>query len=252
MIDNTMKIKQSQGLALPVILLLLLVMTILGVTSLSSSTLQERMAAGQRLREVAFNFAETTLREGELHVELIAKDIRKRESLSFQSSNDPDFSFFGEDDPLTNPFWEFGFPSLDPNSPNLGDSCTGGYCTPLEFDNSATPATVERWLDATVWADAKRHRVLESFTAAQLAQQDMAEAPKYIIEFLGQHPLQDEIGGPSTAKTKCTDNPGAPNDSYPYCIRDPYFFRITARSVAGIGGRTSVVMLQSTVIVEQL
>ena len=246
-----MKTKQNQGLALPVILLLLLVMTILGVTSLSSSTLQERMAAGQRLREIAFNLAETTLREGEVHAKSIASQIRV-DPLTTQSGTT--FTFFSADfNSSTNPFWEPGFPSL--SQANSGDKCTGGYCTPIEFDSTeevtgVAPANIERWLDATVWADPERHRVLEAFDEGQLAEQDMAEAPKYIIELLGQLPLQQTEGEPNSVAVKC-EIKTVPNDGYPYCRRDPYFFRITARAVSGIGARTSVVMLQSTIVVEQ-
>ena len=246
-----MKTKQNQGLALPVILLLLLVMTILGVTSLSSSTLQERMAAGQRLREIAFNFAETTLREGEIHAKSIAGQIREG-TLTTQAGTD--FTFFSTDfNNLNNPFWKLGFPSL--SQANSGDNCTGGYCTPIEFDSTeevtgVAPDNIERWLDATVWADPERHRVLEAFDAGQLAEQDMAEQPKYIIELLGQLPLQTQEGNPSSVDVKC-EVKTVPNDGYPYCIQDPYFFRITARAVSGIGGRTSVVMLQSTIVIDQ-
>ena len=249
--NNAMKTKINQGLALPVILLLLLVMTILGVTSLSSSTLQERMAAGQRLREIAFNFAETTLREGEIHAKSIASQIREG-TLSTQAG--ATFTFFSTDfNNLNNPFWKLGFPSL--SQVNAGDNCTGGYCTPIEFDSTeditgVAPANIERWLDATIWANPERHRVLEGFDEGQLAEQDMAEAPKYIIELLGQLPLQETEGEPNSVAVKC-EKKTVPNDGYPYCNKDPYFFRITARAVSGIGARTSVVMLQSTIVVEQ-
>lgn len=234
-----MKFKQNQGLALPIILILLLVMTILGVTSLSSSTLQERMAASQRLRQVAFNFAETTLREGENHAREIATEITE-DLLTTQGG--AQFRFFGGTVP--------GRPSVTDANP--GDTCTGGYCTPLEFDNSTTsPApTLERWLDATVWSNTERHRVLQGFTAADLAEQDIAEAPKYIIEFLGQLPVQETEGDPDSATTECTTLSTAITGTYPYCKRDPYFFRITARAITGVAGRESVVMLQSTIVVD--
>src|SRR5690606_3767551 len=56
---------RERGAVLIVALVLLLVMTILGVSSLSSTTLQERMAGNLRDSNLAFQAAEAALREGE-------------------------------------------------------------------------------------------------------------------------------------------------------------------------------------------
>lgn len=53
------------GAALVVALVFLLVMTVLGVTSMSTTTLQERMAGNFRDNHLAFQAAEAALREGE-------------------------------------------------------------------------------------------------------------------------------------------------------------------------------------------
>ena len=245
MVFKEMKRINNNGLALPIILILLLVMTILGVTALSNSSVQERMTASQQLRTLAFNFAETTLREAEEHAKDIAENIRTG-SLSTQSG--ATFRFFSLIEDLTaNPNWKVGFPSESEDNP--GDFCTGGYCTPVEHDSTGTKPTTERWMDASVWSDTEKHRVLSGFDADDLLEQDLAQAPQYIIEFLGQLPVQKTIGDPESAVTKCPSS-GAPNDGYPYCPNDPYFFRITSRVVSGSGGRESVVMLQSTVVVD--
>ena len=242
MILKEIKLTRNDGLALPVILVLLLVITILGVSSLSNSTVQERMTAGQQLRSLGFNFAETTLRQAENEVLEIFQDIREDE-LSTQSG--VPFRFFSTiDDKANNPDWRLGFPAI--GTPNPGDSCTGGYCTPIEHDLSGTNPTVERWNDPAIWADAERHRVLQGFTADELLEQDIAQTPQYIIEFLGQIPIQETAGNPESAE--CTEVPES--QMYPFCKKDPFFFRITSRVISGSGGRESVVMLQSTVIVE--
>ena len=49
--------------------------------------------------------------------------------------------------------------------------------------------------------------------------------------------------------------PGDPNFEpvvalYPFCTTDPLLFRITARATAGVGGRESTVLLQSTIVVD--
>ncbi len=53
------------GAVLVVSLLILLVMTILGVSSMGSTTLQERMANNNNQRQIAFQAAEAALRAGE-------------------------------------------------------------------------------------------------------------------------------------------------------------------------------------------
>lgn len=62
-----MKNKQS-GAVLAVCLVMLLVLTLIGIASMSNSTLQERMAGGSRDYNMAFQAAETALREGEEYI----------------------------------------------------------------------------------------------------------------------------------------------------------------------------------------
>jgi len=56
---------RERGAALVVALVFLLIMTVLGVTSMSSTTLQERMAGNLRDNNLAFQAAEAALRNGE-------------------------------------------------------------------------------------------------------------------------------------------------------------------------------------------
>ena len=237
--QTVIKPSKNTGIALPIILILLLVMTILGVTSLSNSSLQERMTSAERLRSYAFLMAETTLREAEAHAATNAAAIRTE-------------LFANEEDEDANPHWVLGFPSNSESNP--GNFCTNGYCIPFEFDNrlaTETQATTERWLDANVWANA---RDLQAYTAAELAAQNIIETPTYIIELLGQVPHSENglgvsVDGRDQIRTKCTVK-NAPNNGYPFCRLDPYFFRITARATAGLENRQSTVMLQSTVFVD--
>lgn len=56
---------RQQGAALIVSLVLLLVVTVLGVTAMRTTTLQERMAGNLRDNNLAFQAAEAALRDGE-------------------------------------------------------------------------------------------------------------------------------------------------------------------------------------------
>ena len=59
---------QQQGSALIVSLSILLVLTVLGISSMSTTALQERMAGNARDSEVAFEAAEAGLRAGETYI----------------------------------------------------------------------------------------------------------------------------------------------------------------------------------------
>lgn len=61
--------RAQTGVALVVTLLILLVMTILGVSSMQSTTLEERMAGNMRDQNLAFQSAEAALIEGEEFLE---------------------------------------------------------------------------------------------------------------------------------------------------------------------------------------
>lgn len=238
---------RNHGIALPTILILLLVMTILGVTSLSSSTLQERMTSSQKFREIAFNAAESTLRAGEEEALRIAGMIREQ---TLTSESGQPFTFFGITTPaaeiaVSNDFWVLGHLPMAVDNP--GDECMGGYCIPAEHDTTTVANPVERWLDPDVWEDPERHRLLGQELVDQFAAQGVANAPQYIIEYLGQLPDRTTPNDPNSATTNCTSTPGGTNGLYPYCKLDEHFFRITARAIAGLGGRESAVMLQSTV-----
>lgn len=62
--------KKQKGMVLIVVLSLLLALTILGVSSMSTSTLETRMANNFQDRNAAFQAAEAALREGERLVEI--------------------------------------------------------------------------------------------------------------------------------------------------------------------------------------
>lgn len=65
---HTTPIQQQRGAALVTALSILLVLTILGVSAMSTSALQERMAGNARDAEVAFEAAEFALRQAEAFI----------------------------------------------------------------------------------------------------------------------------------------------------------------------------------------
>ena len=72
---------RHDGSALIVSLLILVVMTLIGITAVSTSGLEERMAGNVRDEQVAFQAAEIALRDGEAFIDGIAS------TAGFNSSN---------------------------------------------------------------------------------------------------------------------------------------------------------------------
>lgn len=231
--------QKQQGLALPLTLILLLVMTMIGIATLRSTTMEENMTANSRLRQVAFNAAETTLREAETVVENLTGQSKRA-------------LFFGVG--LTRP--------ID-TQVNTGDTCTDGYCTAAQFTSplSADPEG-ERWEDPVldVWNNADRHIEYSNFADTDLDLNGVIEAPKYIIEFLGNYDYKEvnvalattpnvrpEFDGEYRGNCRNdTNSLTSPNDIWPYCASDPGVYRVTVRATAGPPARQAIVTLQST------
>lgn len=59
---------KQQGVALFVSLIFLLLLTLIGLSSMKSATMQEKMAGNTRFKTISFQYAEAGLREGEGYV----------------------------------------------------------------------------------------------------------------------------------------------------------------------------------------
>lgn len=66
-----MKFRQQRGVALFISLVVLLIITIIGVSAVQTTSLEERMAANARDHDIAFQAAESALTSGEGVVELL-------------------------------------------------------------------------------------------------------------------------------------------------------------------------------------
>ncbi|WP_421866889.1 pilus assembly PilX family protein [Motiliproteus sp.] len=65
------KRQAQQGVTLIVCLIILVVLTLIGVGSIRDTTLEEKMAGNLRNRNLAFQAAESALREGENYIETV-------------------------------------------------------------------------------------------------------------------------------------------------------------------------------------
>ena len=141
--------KQQHGMVIIMALVILLILSILGISSMSSSTMQERMAANTRDHHIAFQSAEVALRAAEREIEA------------------------GLDPPS-------GTTTATANS--FSTNCINGLCncyisTATCMSNNANSSY---WNDTTinVWNTSNRHRTYTGVLDGVSAQ------PIYIIEFL--------------------------------------------------------------------
>jgi type IV pilus assembly protein PilX len=72
--QRTARIPRQNGAILVVSLLLLLVLTVLGLTAMQVTRMEERMAGNTRDKDVAFQGAEAGLREGEAQLETLTEE----------------------------------------------------------------------------------------------------------------------------------------------------------------------------------
>ena len=232
----------QQGIALPLTLILLFAMTLLGIATLRTTTLEENMSANSRLRQIAFNAAESALRNAEYNVLNLRSQERRR--LFFSNGNQ-----------------EFNEPS--PIRRNNGDTCTNGYCTPLQFTSPVTPTSdytpgMERWEDPIldVFNDESRSIGFTDFDGSNLGLNGVFVQPRYIVELLGNFAYKDsnpnfvtnpfarpKFIGPHISS--CVGDAAADLDTWPYCSTDAGVYRITVRATAGPEARRATVTIQS-------
>ncbi|EAQ95820.2 pilus assembly PilX family protein [Congregibacter litoralis] len=62
---STQCLRRQRGIVLPVVIILMVVMSILAISGMDDTAMQERMAGNLRDRDIAFQGAESALREGE-------------------------------------------------------------------------------------------------------------------------------------------------------------------------------------------
>lgn len=143
--------RQQSGIVLPIALVLLLVTTLVGVTSLRSNSVSEKMTRNTIQRDVAFSKAETALIEGEEIARNNAPAI-KTAIVGVAASDTCDATV------------------------TIDGAAEVGFCSPANFPQTAgaTATTVERWQIPNIWSDTTPVSYIEN-----------AEGSKIIIEFMG-------------------------------------------------------------------
>ncbi len=124
--------KQQHGSVLIISLLILLVMTIIGISAMSSSTMEEKMAANDRNQKAIFQNAESALvtastaqipiQYENMRTDLQGVDPNKLKKKGYQNQDDPSFK------PLDSSSWvtsgtNANCIAINNNSNNNGNSC---------------------------------------------------------------------------------------------------------------------------------
>lgn len=155
--------RQQDGVALVVALILLVIMTLLGLSSVRTVALEERMTSNTFDRSLAFQAAEAGLRAGEIAAQAQANAI-----------------------PPNSGFVSLGV-YVDANDSCVASPCQNGLCAVPDKDCPA------RWLDPSFggWVN-----------AGGLGLGSLATTPQYVVEFLGDN-FPCNIDDPTTGAQDC-------------------------------------------------
>jgi len=157
----------QSGLVLLMALVMLLLVPLLGVTSVRMVTVEERMAANAFDRNLAFQAAETALREGEAR----AAEAAQRERKALASAH--------PDQGTHNPLAQAGFPAVAKDCGNLNNgACAHGLCSA-----PAPACSAARWQDQR-FAGWQR---VDAAAAARAVSPLAHGAPEYYVEHLGSN-----------------------------------------------------------------
>lgn len=204
-----LNLPRQDGAALVIGLIMLFLVTMLSITAMRTSALEERMASHTSERALAFQAAEAALRQGEQYL------------------NSTVIGAFNNTMPHNSGLYKQRVPGFADPYPNDGveDSCpvTGEICRP--------------WWEALNWAPATNHsRVASGVTG-------VAQQPRYIIEDVTGPVVCDKDGN---CQTTLSNLGGSLKQG---TVPETGRYRVTARGVGAQvddnGNPVTVVFLQS-------
>ena len=224
-------IKNNEGISLIVALIFLLLSTLLGVSALRTSLLNEKMTLNSIQREQALQAAEGALLEAEADIANMSDVIIS----AVVTTNTTERTRTITDEAL---ICQASF-----------NGSGGGVCAPIEAQAPDTLRVFDNWVDVdapgslNVWTNSARNI---PYTADGLTNGNgfnLVTQPRYIIEFMGYSRNQSTDG-----ETNCVGSNAWQLVDWPYCSLDPALFRITAFATTGNLDHTRV-MLQTTYVV---
>lgn len=147
MIHRVALVKYQSGAVLVVSLIMLLLLTLIGTTGMSVTSLEEKMAGNMRDRNLAFQAAESALSAGETAAATAALTL---------------------------------------SCPDVGGVNPVGYYLPLDVDCNGAKESTHVWDNADVWTDDAKSVVYDTDDDADTIDlADISANPRYIIEDMG-------------------------------------------------------------------
>ena len=198
--------RKQRGAVLIISLMFLVLLTIIGVSGISSTTVEERMAANSRDHETAFQAAESALRDAEIDLEPAIGGTNNRDAA----------------------VWALGAAALAAAPVNVscagaftGGVCTNGPSSPPGNAYKTQIVTAPAWNWGTADVVNANTVIYGTYTGARPIPSTMvSRQPRYVIEYLPEKDFLDTLV--------------TPNVTYRY-------FRITARGW-GANVNTSVTL----------
>lgn len=213
--DNRISPHPSQsGMALLIGLIFLVVLSIIGATALRMSGLEERMSGNLRERSLAFEAAESALRQGE-------DDLQAATLPAFDDN--PGSASAGTNKGLIKELCEPGDPTA------WADTTSAATCTWMDLSSTAKTyiATRKCWKCSNYnWT--QHAREFKSTNALMFSSSLKLTSPRYVIEELPSIPVSSSGGSIKGGKA----------------LEEVSVYRITARGVgpSGVGS----VIIQET------
>lgn len=161
--------RSDRGSVLIVSLVFLLLLTIVGVSAMNMTNLEEKMSGNFRDHDLAFQSAETALLDAEEFVE----------------------TTFDVDRALTDPACA--------GTNCYSSSCNGGLCFHGDFKSSSTPVSscdagiTKEWENSAIWTDTSKTRSIQTQVTGTV------ENARYIIEFRCFEPRDPTNANPDPA-----------------------------------------------------
>jgi type IV pilus assembly protein PilX len=151
--------QRQQGAILVIALLFLVLLTIIGISSISSVTLEERMAGNLREQNIAFQAAESALRDAEIDLDTGIAGTGNRDPMTVTVHFAADCST------------AFG------TAPNTKGLCKQPATPAGTWQTEIVTASTWNWTDANKTAEYGAH-------TGATAVAGVVRAPRYVIEYL--------------------------------------------------------------------
>lgn len=192
-LHRSVRSRSSQsGATLLIALVLLIVMTLLGLASIRSTSMQERMGANMFDRSLAFQAVESALREAESTITVTTVVTNSAGLYCPPNGTPPTCAVSGSSGG--------GSSGGETGTPSAGSTASESSGSSESSSSGSTSSYLERWNDpATEWRQATTW--WNNASATTKSRLGSNRVPQYIIEYMGD--FEDGTGCGKAGNTSC-------------------------------------------------